>query len=176
LPRRSTTVRTLRTRRDTRSLGASIARVLAPGDLVILTGDLGAGKTFLVGAIARALGSTERVTSPTFSLVHEYRIVRRARSGRSGRAATMLVHADLYRLRDAARTPNDEASLDRLEREVARLGLHERRAEDAIVIVEWGEEAIELLGGSPALVISLSITGPTERAATLSGRHANVMV
>jgi tRNA threonylcarbamoyladenosine biosynthesis protein TsaE len=165
--RGSTLVRALHTRRDTRLLGVSIALALAPGDLVILSGDLGAGKTLLVGAIARALGSSERVTSPTFSLVHEYRIA--PRSGTPG----LLVHADLYRLRPPTGASNEKAALDR---EVARLGLRERLDEGAIVAVEWGAEAIDLLGGRPALVISLSITGPTERAATLSGPRTNVIV
>ncbi|MBV9947901.1 MAG: tRNA (adenosine(37)-N6)-threonylcarbamoyltransferase complex ATPase subunit type 1 TsaE, partial [Myxococcales bacterium] len=97
------TRRVLAVRRDTRLLGASIARVLRPGDLVLLEGDLGAGKTFLVRAVARALGVREVVTSPTFTLVQEYTSARGT-----------LVHADLYRLRGGA-VP--------LDVEVARLGL-----------------------------------------------------
>lgn len=146
---------TLRTRRDTRRLGNVIARVLSPGDLVVLSGDLGAGKTFLVRAIARALGAEGRVTSPTFTLVHEY-------ATRRG----PLVHVDLYRLLDAGD----------LAAEVARLGLRERRAEGAIVLVEWGESAVAALGGEAALAVSLAIAGPHERAATLSGSRAGDIV
>jgi tRNA threonylcarbamoyladenosine biosynthesis protein TsaE len=147
--------RTLRTRRDTRRLGEAIARVLSPGDLVVLSGDLGAGKTFLVRAIARALGARGRVTSPTFTLVHEYATPRGP-----------LVHADLYRLLDAGDLPA----------QVARLGLRERRAEGGLVVVEWGESAVPLLGAEPELVVSLAMAGPKERVATLSGSRAGDIV
>jgi tRNA threonylcarbamoyladenosine biosynthesis protein TsaE len=142
--------RTLRTRLDTRRLGEAIARRLEPEDLAVLSGDLGAGKTFLARAIARALGVAGPVTSPTFALVHEY----------AGARAT-VVHADLYRLRG-----------DALPVEVARLGLRERRREGAIVLVEWGEDAIDALGGDPALVVTLHLADGGERVATLSGARA----
>jgi len=148
--------RTLRSRRDTRALGGAIARVLAPGDLVILSGDLGAGKTFLVRAMARALRVPQPITSPTFSLVQEYATAR-----------APLVHADLYRLRgDGAR----------LGVEVARLGLRERRGEGAFVVVEWGEDALEALGGPPELWVSLAIAGEHERTAVLTGSRAGDIV
>jgi tRNA threonylcarbamoyladenosine biosynthesis protein TsaE len=148
---------TLRTRRDTRRLGAALAAVLRPGDLAVLSGDLGAGKTFLVRSIARALGVRGPVTSPTFTLVHEYAL-----------AGGVLLHADLYRLRGGT----DEA----LETEVARLGLRERRAEGAIVLVEWGEDAVRALGGEPELAVWLGIArgpeGESVRASRLSGLRA----
>ncbi len=110
----------LATRRDTTDLGATIAERLQPGDLVVLSGELGAGKTFLARAIARALGvpADVAIASPTFTLVQEYETPRGT-----------LLHADLYRLRDQP----DAA------REVRRLGLAERCDEGAIVLVEWGE-------------------------------------
>jgi tRNA threonylcarbamoyladenosine biosynthesis protein TsaE len=146
--------RTLRTRRDTRLLGAAIAGVLAPGDLLLLSGDLGAGKTFLVRAIARELGVAARVTSPTFTLVQEYATAR-----------GVLVHADLYRLLG-----------ENLPAEVARLGLRERRSEGAILLVEWGDDALELLGGEPLLRVALAIAGPSERRVALSGSRAGGIV
>jgi len=73
---------------ETQALGASLGARLAPGDLVSLDGDLGAGKTTFVQGLARGWGSTDRVTSPTFVLVNEYR---RADGGR-------LYHMDAYRL------------------------------------------------------------------------------
>ena len=146
--------RILRTRRDSRRLGAAIARVLTPADLVILSGGPGAGKTFVVRALARALGITARVTSPSFVLVHEY-----------DAPGAMLVHADLYRLQG-----------DALTFEVERLGLRELRASGAIVVVEWGECAVHALGGEPALVVDLAIAGPSERHATLSGSRADDIV
>jgi tRNA threonylcarbamoyladenosine biosynthesis protein TsaE len=145
----------LASRSDTTRLGAAIARVLESGDLVILDGDLGAGKTFLAGAIAHALGVSkdEAVTSPTFTLVHEYSIERGT-----------LLHVDLYRLLDSAAG---------IETEVARLGLRERRGDGAIVLVEWGARAEDALGGDAALVVSLSIENANARVATLSGPRAS---
>ncbi len=147
---------TLGTRRDSRRLGGAIAKVIAPGDLVILEGGLGAGKTFLVRAIVRALGGEGRVTSPTFTLVHEHPTPR-----------GILVHADLYRLR---------AGTTALATEVARLGLRERRSDGAILVVEWAEDAIEALGGEPMLVVSLAIVGPNARSANLSGSRSSGIV
>jgi tRNA threonylcarbamoyladenosine biosynthesis protein TsaE len=150
-------VRELRTRRDTRRLGAAIARVLAQGDVVILSGDLGAGKTFLVRAVARALGVEGTVTSPTFAVVQEYDTARGP-----------LVHVDLYRLRGEA-----------LPAEIARLGLRERSREGAILLVEWGEDAIDALGGEPALLVSLALVAGAEdtgRRVTLSGARAGDIV
>jgi tRNA threonylcarbamoyladenosine biosynthesis protein TsaE len=148
--------RELRSRRDTTRLGTAIARGVEAGDLVMLAGDLGAGKTFLARAIARGLGVRGAVTSPTFTLVQEYATER-----------APLLHVDLYRLRES-NTP--------LEREIARLGLRERRAEGAILLVEWGEDAVDALGGDPSLVVRLRITGDTKRAVTLSGpRRAGIV-
>jgi len=144
----------LGTRRDTTRLGARIAARLVPGDLALLCGGLGAGKTFLARAIARALGvpKEQAIVSPTFTLVQEYATPRGP-----------LVHADLYRLRDTAAG---------LEVEIARLGLRERRAEGAIVLVEWGEGAEDALGGAADLVVNLAIAGTTKRTATLRGARA----
>lgn len=141
----------LDTRRATRRLGLAIAEVLEAGDLVTLEGGLGSGKTFLVRAIARALGvaSEQAVTSPTFSLVHEYR------------ARVPLVHADLYRLQGAE-----------FMTEVERLGIRERREDGAIVLVEWAGSADATLGGEVALAVTLSITNPHARRATIAGERA----
>jgi tRNA threonylcarbamoyladenosine biosynthesis protein TsaE len=142
------TALTLATRRATRGLAAAIAQVLEPGDLLLLSGDLGAGKTFLVRALVRALGGRQAVTSPTFALVHELTTPR-------GR----VVHADLFRLRDSALG---------LSQEVARLGLREARGEGARLVVEWGEDVERELGGA-SLAVKLEVAGPHARRATVSG-------
>jgi len=122
----------LPTRRATVRLARRLAPLLAAGDLVILSGELGAGKTFLVRALCRALGLSERVrvTSPTFSLVHEHD------------TAPPIAHADVYRLetREAVR----------------ELGLVHQRDDGRLVLVEWGEPYIDVLGGD-ALVVALSL-------------------
>ncbi len=111
--------------------GEAIAAALPVPALVTLRGDLGAGKTTLVQAIARGLGVTEPVTSPTFALVHEY-------AGTRAR----VVHCDLYRLAGV--------------REAATLGLDDLLAEpDVIVLVEWPERAGPLLDG-PTLDLRLA--------------------
>jgi tRNA threonylcarbamoyladenosine biosynthesis protein TsaE len=145
-------MRTLATRRDTTRLGDAIADALSPGDLVLLSGELGAGKTFLARAIARRLGVPRDVAiaSPTFTLVQEYETKR-----------GLLLHADLYRLRDT-RDPRSE---------IRRLGLEERRAEGAIVLVEWGDALDDVLG-APSLRVALSIGG-NARTATLEGPLAS---
>jgi tRNA threonylcarbamoyl adenosine modification protein YjeE len=98
---------------DTRRLGASLARRLSPGDVVLVEGDLGAGKTAFVKGIAAGLGlDPEDVSSPSFALVHEYG---------PGGEPPLLVHGDLYRVVAGA--------------SIADLGLDERQ--DAILAVEW---------------------------------------
>lgn len=130
----------------TRALAREIAGNLRIGDLVLLEGPLGAGKTFFVREVARALGVPEdiAITSPTFALVHEY-----------PEATPMLVHADLYRLSDPF--------------ELDELGLRDR-LDDAIVMVEWGERFVDVLG-IPALVVHLEVGEADDvREARLHGR------
>jgi len=112
-------------------LGKALARCLRGGDLVLLSGELGAGKTFLTRALCRALGlpHAEPVTSPTFTLVHEYE------------TAPPVAHADLYRLSNAA--------------EVTQLGLLELRERGSLLVVEWGTPYASQLGGD-ALEVVLS--------------------
>ena len=110
---------------DTREAGAALAALLAPGDIVLLSGPLGAGKTTLVQGIARGLGVSERVTSPTFQMVREHRC-------HNERGIVTLHHADVYRI----------GSLD----EVWDLALGELVEESAVAVVEWGELAASLFG------------------------------
>jgi tRNA threonylcarbamoyladenosine biosynthesis protein TsaE len=123
----------LPTRRATRQLARALARALQPGDAVILSGALGAGKTFLVRALCRALGLGPgvRVVSPTFTLIRELETVPR------------VAHADLYRL-----TRPDEAH---------ELGLAELRERGMVLLVEWGEPHAEALGPD-RLTLSIELT------------------
>jgi tRNA threonylcarbamoyladenosine biosynthesis protein TsaE len=145
----------LSTRRDTLRLGGRIALALRAGDLVLLSGGLGAGKTFLARAIARALGvrSDVAITSPTFTLVQEY----------GTKKGNELLHADLYRLLEGT-TP--------LEVEIERLGLRERRARGAIVLAEWADDGEAALGGSAELRVALGIEGARVRRAVMEGVRA----
>jgi tRNA threonylcarbamoyladenosine biosynthesis protein TsaE len=103
------------------AVGRKLVDLLAPPRLMILSGDLGAGKTTLVKGIATALGAADpdEVTSPTFNLIHEY-------TGKLGDRLIKLLHLDLYRL-DA-------------ERQLDNLGIEELLTPDALVLVEWGEK------------------------------------
>lgn len=102
---------------ETIAFGRTLADLLTPPKLVLLRGDLGAGKTTLVKGIAEAFqaASEEDVTSPTFTLIHEYR----------GPQAT-LYHIDLYRVDT--------------QRQLETLGLDDLVAENSILLIEWGEK------------------------------------
>jgi tRNA threonylcarbamoyladenosine biosynthesis protein TsaE len=104
---------------DTRAVGEALAPVLLPSDAVLLTGELGAGKTTFVQGVARGLGIEDQVVSPTFTLIKEY----------SGRLD--VAHVDVYRL-------------DRIQ-DVVDLGLDELGQGDDVLLVEWGDVVEELL-------------------------------
>jgi len=104
---------------DTRELAAAVAGLARPGDVLLLAGELGTGKTVFAQGFGRGLGVDEQVTSPTFTLVRTY----------EGRLT--LVHADVYRL-------------DHLQ-EVVDLALPELLDEGAVALVEWGDVAAAAL-------------------------------
>ncbi len=114
---------------DTRAFGRRLGRLLRAGDLVVLTGPLGAGKTALVQGIGAGLGVRGDVTSPTFVIAR----VHRPDSARGGQVA--LVHADAYRLGAAA---DPRAEIDDLDLDASM--------EDSVTVVEWGEGVVEQLG------------------------------
>lgn len=128
--------------------GRRIADWLRPDDTILLIGELGTGKTALTKAIAAGLGVTEEVSSPTFTLVNEYR----------GRLP--VFHLDLYRLDDPA--------------EALDLGFNDYLTAGGVTIVEWADKAPELWPDEH-LVIAIERTGETERQLTLTvaGRDAS---
>lgn len=120
-------------------LARAFATTLALGDVIVLEGTLGAGKTTFVGMVAHALGvpEDEYVTSPTFAIVHELD------------ADLPLLHADLYRLSSDA--------------DVAALGLEEQLGKTVVAFVEWGERFERALGGGD-LRLRINVTGDEARA------------
>lgn len=130
-----------RSSEETIELGRSLAAELRPPCVVILEGELGSGKTTLVKGIAAGLGAAkeEEVTSPSFTLVHEY--------GRDRK----VYHVDLYRVEGA--------------REASSLGLEEMFEQPAVVLIEWGEK-LNLAG--PAVRIKLKHLGGDLRQVVVS--------
>jgi tRNA threonylcarbamoyladenosine biosynthesis protein TsaE len=104
---------------DSRAIAAALAELARPGDLLLLVGELGAGKTAFAQGFGAALGVTDRITSPTFTLVSQY----------TGRLE--LYHLDVYRLEQLS--------------EVADLGLAEILDEGGVTLIEWGDAIIPAL-------------------------------
>jgi tRNA threonylcarbamoyladenosine biosynthesis protein TsaE len=122
---------------DTRDAGRALASLLAPRDTVVLTGDLGAGKTTLVQGIARGLGVEDHVASPTFTLIREY----------AGRLD--VAHVDVYRL-------------NRVQ-DVLDLALEEVGGPERVLLVEWGDAVADLL---PPDLLTVELTTPEPEAET----------
>jgi tRNA threonylcarbamoyladenosine biosynthesis protein TsaE len=131
---------------ETIAFGRTLTELLAPPKLVLLRGDLGAGKTTLVKGIAAAFeaAAEEDVTSPTFTLVHEYRGPR-----------ANLYHIDLYRI-------------DTL-RELETLGLDDLRSDNSILLIEWGEKFPRLARDRDVEIV-LEREGENERRLTIRAR------
>lgn len=110
---------------ETQAAGRAFASVLCPGDIVLLSGPLGAGKTTFTQGVGRGLGVQERVTSPTFTIVRQHECA-------NDQGIALLHHADVYRV----------GSLG----EVDDLALGELVEESAVALVEWGEIAAGLFG------------------------------
>lgn len=104
---------------ETRALGAALAEVARPGDVVVLAGDLGAGKTALVQGFGRALGVNDRITSPTFTLAHVYE------------GNHVVHHLDVYRLEEIS--------------EALDLGIPELLDDGGVVLIEWGDAITPVL-------------------------------
>ena len=126
---------------ETARLGTALAALLEAGDLVIVRGDLGAGKTTLTRSIGRALGIAEHITSPTFALAQRYT------------GPVPLLHIDAYRLHGA----DDE-----------ELGLLLDGASDALTVIEWPEQLGADLG-RPRVEVELRHGGGDRRLVALTG-------
>ena len=129
--------------RETRELGEKLAKSLQPGDVVLLEGDLGAGKSELTRGIARGLGVTETVTSPSFTILNVYE---------SGRCP--LYHFDWYRLESAE--------------ELYELGMDEYLGGDGIAVVEWPDRCPEAVP-EKSILIRMRVLGENDREVTAAG-------
>jgi tRNA threonylcarbamoyladenosine biosynthesis protein TsaE len=127
----------------TEDLGARIARFLAPGDVIALSGELGAGKTVLARAILRARGVEGHIPSPTFTLVQAY-----------DTPDLTILHCDLYRVES--------------ERELLELGMEET-LDNGAALIEWPERGLPSRLAQDALAITLDVEGEGVRTARISG-------
>ena len=132
-----------RTPEETQAAGETLGRSLGPGDVVALTGELGAGKTCFVQGLTRGLGVAVRATSPTFVLVNEYR----------GRVP--VYHVDAYRSTSLA--------------ELRDLGLEEYVDGDGVTVVEWADKLWPLL---PPRAIHVDIAGVGDEPRTIAIRRS----
>jgi tRNA threonylcarbamoyladenosine biosynthesis protein TsaE len=134
---------------ETLALGERLAREFPTKQVVLLIGQLGAGKTTLAKGIVKGLGaaSPEEVSSPTFTLIHEY--------GRDGR----VFHVDLYRLEEP--------------RELATLGLEDLFEREAVVLIEWGERFPQIL---PADRTEIRITVVEDDTREIEVRRSNLQL
>ena len=135
-----------RTPEETRALGVSLAQVFSERDVVLLTGELGAGKTTFVQGVVAGLGSPDHVQSPTFTLIREY----------TGRL--VVAHVDVYRL-------------ERVQ-DVVDLGLEEIGDGDALLLVEWGDAVQDVLSPDRLQVsfTTVDTAGVDERQIELSAQ------
>lgn len=142
-----TTARTCFNDEATQRAGEDFGRLLHPGDIILLTGRLGAGKTTFTKGVARALGVKERVTSPTFTMVRQHVC-------HNSQGIETLHHGDMYRIESAG--------------EVADLAIGELVEEAGVALVEWGELAAEIFGPR-AISIHFAVHEDESRTLTVHG-------
>ena len=128
---------------DTHEIAAALARLSRSGDIILLAGEMGTGKTAFAQGFGHALGVHEPITSPTFTLVHSY-----------DTDAVTLHHADMYRLDQLA--------------EVAELALLELAEDDGVVLVEWGDVVESTFGEHVIVRLDMVDAEPDARRVTIS--------
>lgn len=133
---------------DTEALGQRLGALIEPGDVIALSGALGAGKTCFVRGLARGWGAVERPTSPTFTLINEYH---------RPDGAGQMYHVDCYRLENAG--------------DAWSTGLEDVLASGDIVVIEWPERIADILPGA-RLWIGIDSPGETDREFHLSASGA----
>lgn len=127
---------------ETEAVGQALGKCLQPGTVVAYTGDLGAGKTAFTRGLARGLGATEQVTSPTYTIVNEYL---------TGRLP--LFHFDMYRLRG--------------EDDLFDIGWEDYLERGGVCAVEWSENVAQAM--EDALTVAIDKTGENSRRITITG-------
>lgn len=137
-----------RSERETEQLGSRLGRQLAPNTIIAYTGELGAGKTAFTRGLARGLGVTERVTSPTYTIVNEY----------SGRIP--LIHFDMYRLSSSE--------------ELFDIGWEDYLTRDAVLAVEWSERVADVLEDAVTVDLRKDPVVEDGRFITISGGALHV--
>ena len=130
---------------ETEAVGQALGRVLIPGTVLAYTGDLGAGKTAFTRGLAKGLGCTDMVTSPTYTIVNEYL---------SGRLP--LFHFDMYRLKSAE--------------DLWDIGWEDYLDRNGVCAVEWSENVTEAMEG--AIFVRIEKTGENTRQITIEGGEA----
>jgi tRNA threonylcarbamoyladenosine biosynthesis protein TsaE len=131
---------------ETEAIGQRLAENMGPGSVLALKGDLGSGKTVFVKGLVAGLGSSADVTSPTFTILHEYR-----------RGRLPVYHFDFFRLKD--------------QQSVERLGLDDYFFGDGISVIEWADRFPEFIP-EQARWVSFEIESETQRAITFQGAAA----
>ena len=152
-------VYTTRSCEETIALGRELAKLLQPPKILILRGDLGSGKTTLVKGIAAALGAAEpdEVTSPTFTLIHEYagRAIDSSSPGENLGGTVLLYHLDLYRVEN--------------QRQLDTLGIEDLMTPQSLILIEWGGKFPSVIAQSDGEIAIETPVGD-ERRITLTIR------